>query len=130
LNKSSFCGGAYAGRLHRRAEALLDLGAHRVEIRDLARVPFAIVSDLRREPDRSNVRLEPQAAHHFHRIGIQLQTSADPGEGGRLLIYVNLEPNPSQGGGSSQSRDPGTDDRYCRRCIHHRAPTMARINSP
>ena len=113
-----------------RAEALLYLGAHRVKIRDLARVPFAIVSDLRGEPDRSNARLEPQAAHYFHRIRIQLQTSADPGEGGRLLVYVNFEPYPSQGGGSGQSRNPGPDDCYCRRCIRHRAPTMARINSP
>ena len=60
----------------------------------------------------------------------QLQTGADPGEGGRLLIDVNLEPDPSQRGGSGQSRDPSTDDRYCRRCIRHRAPTMAAVNSP
>jgi hypothetical protein len=114
----------------RRAEALLDLGAHRVEVRDLASVPFAIVSDLRGKPDGSNARLEPEAAYYLHSIGIELQTGADPGEGGRLLIDVNLEPDPSQRGGSGQPGDPGTDDRYCRRCIRHRMATMARVNSP
>jgi hypothetical protein len=59
-----------------------------------------------------------------------LQTGADSGEGGRLLKDVNLEPDPSQRGGSGQSRDPGTDDCYCRRCTRHRAPTMAQVNSP
>ena len=79
-----------------RAEALLDLGAHRVQIGDLARVPLAIVSDLRREPDTSDALLEPEAAHHFHRVGIQLQAGADPGERLRLLVDVDLEPDPSQ----------------------------------
>src|SRR5262245_11543896 len=112
----------------RRAEALLDLGAHRVEICDLATVPFAIVSDLWGKSDRSNARLEAEAAYHLHRIGIELQTGADRGEGGRLLIDVNLVPDPSQRGRGGQPRDPGTDDRYSRCCIRHRAATM--VNSP
>jgi hypothetical protein len=71
------------------------------------------------------VRLEPQAAHH-----LPLGSVADQADqaSGRLLVYANFEPNPSQGGGSSRPGDPAIDDRYCRRCITI-APTMARITS-
>jgi hypothetical protein len=104
-----------------RAKALLDRGPHGVQIRDLATIPLAIVSDLGRKACATNALLQPQAAQDLHRIRVHLDAGADARECLRLLIDLRIEPDLSQRGGSGQPCDAGADDGYCGQSLRHRA---------
>ena len=93
------------------AEAPLDRVAHRMQIGDLTRIPFAVVSDLGGEPDAADALLEPEAAQDLHGVGVHLDAGADAGERRRLLVDLGIEADFSQRRGSRQSGDPGADDR-------------------
>src|SRR5262249_33489926 len=101
-----------------RAEALLDLGAHRVQIADRGRIPLAIVADLGRKADVANAPFEPEPAQDLHGIGVHLDGGADAGEGGRLLVDARVDPDPAKGPGRRQPGDAGADDGDLRRARH------------
>src|SRR6516165_7645962 len=103
------------------AEAPLDLGPHGMRIGDLARVPLAIVAELRRKADAADALFEPEPAQDLHRIGIHLNPGADARE--CLVLLVNLRPQAdlAQRGGGREPGYAGADDGYRRCCSRHRA---------
>jgi len=105
----------------RSAKAPLDCVPHGMQVRDLGAVPCAVVPDLGCEPEGTNALLEPEAAHHLHRIRVELDACTHAGEGGSLLVDLRSEPELAQGGGSSESRDAGAYYGYCRRVPRHNA---------
>lgn len=110
-----------------RAEALLDFGAHGMQIGDVPGIPFAIESDLRGKSGAANARFEPEPAQGLHRVRVHLDSGADAGERRGLLVDLGVEADLAQRRGRGQACDPSTDDRYRR----FRARQGARpLNSP
>ena len=112
-----------------RAEAALDRVSHRMRIGDLARIPFAVVSDFGGESDAADVPLEPEPAQHLHGVGIHLDAGADAGECRRLLIDVGAKADFAQRRGSRQSGNPGADDRDRGRRVRHRDGVRDSVSS-
>src|ERR1700730_11166483 len=105
----------------RSAKAPLDCVPHGMQVRDLGAVPCAVVPDLGCEPEGTNALLEPEAAHHLHRIRVELDACTHAGEGASLLVELRGDPELARGGGSGESRDAAASYGYGRRVPRHNA---------
>ncbi len=93
------------------AVALKRVRPQRMIVGQLAGVVIAIAPVRRFERRFPDLLADADAVEHAHGVGAHLDTRADAGKCGRLLVDRRLDPDLAQTGGDGQAADTGADNR-------------------